>query len=178
MAAGSTTYTFEVTLSDLTRDVYKTLTVRIARHSSEVSESTICKLLAYCLEYDDALELSKGLDDPEMPALWARDLTGALTTWIEVGSPSAEKLHKASKKVTCVKIYTYKNPETVLQLLSKEKIHRSELINLFSFAHGFLTELASTLEKRNRWSITISDDSLYIEIAAKSFASEVVQHSL
>jgi uncharacterized protein YaeQ len=130
MAIGSTIYSFEITLSDIARNVYQTLSLRLARHSSETLEFLLCRVFAFCLEYTEGLEFSKGLDDPELPALWARDLTGRLTHWIEIGNPSAEKLHKASKNVDRVAIYTHKNPGNILQQLASQKIHRAELAKM------------------------------------------------
>ena len=57
----------------------------------------LTRVLAYCLEYTEGLEMSRGLAEPDEPALMVRDLTGALQAWIEVGSPDAARLHKASK---------------------------------------------------------------------------------
>ena len=73
------------------RNVYETLDLRVALHPSEAVDHMLVRVLAYCLEFTEGLEFSKGLDDPDTPALWARDLTGRLTHWIEVGLPSAEK---------------------------------------------------------------------------------------
>jgi uncharacterized protein YaeQ len=39
-----------------------------------------------------------------------RDLTGRLTTWIEVGAPDAERLHYASKLADRTTVYTHRDP--------------------------------------------------------------------
>jgi len=56
----------------------------------------VTRLLAYCLEYTDGIEFSKGLSDPDEPAMSVRDLTGARQSWVEVGTPDAARLHKAA----------------------------------------------------------------------------------
>ena len=97
MALGATMYVFEVRLNDADRGVYEALTLRVARRPSETAEYLVTRLLAYCLEYTEGIEFSKGLSDVEEPAITVRDLTGALQCWIEVGAPDALRLHKAAK---------------------------------------------------------------------------------
>ena len=97
MALTATIYNFDVQLSDVDRNVYETLSLRVARHPSETEEYLVTRVLAYCLEYADGIAFSKGIAEPDEPAVVIRDLTGALRVWIEVGSPDAQRLHKASK---------------------------------------------------------------------------------
>src|SRR5438552_923762 len=97
MALPSTLYTLEIDLSDVDRGVYESLALKVARHPSETAEYLITRLLAYCLEYTEGLSFSRGLAEPDEPALAVRDLTGAVTSWIEVGAPDAARLHRASK---------------------------------------------------------------------------------
>ena len=37
-----------------------------------------------------------------------RDLTGEITTWIDIGTPDAARLHKASKAAARVVVYCHK----------------------------------------------------------------------
>src|SRR4051812_40807911 len=125
MALTATIYNFDVQLSDVDRHVYETLSLRVARHPSETEEYLVTRVLAYCLEYAEGITFSKGLTDPDEPAVVVRDLTGALRVWIEVGSPDAERLHKASKASPRVVVYTHKAPERLAQQLSTERIHKA-----------------------------------------------------
>src|SRR5215210_8461686 len=105
MALGATVYNFDVELADSDRQVYETLAVRMARHPSESEEYLVTRLLAYLLEYTGGIEFSRGVSDPDEPAIAVRDLTGAITTWIEIGTPDAARLHKASKTAARVAVY-------------------------------------------------------------------------
>ena len=73
MAQGATMYVFEVRLADADRNVYETLTIRTARHPSETAEYLLTRLLAYCLEYTEGIAMSKGLSDPDEPAIAVRE---------------------------------------------------------------------------------------------------------
>lgn len=178
MAIGSTIYNFEIALSDTSRNVYESLVLRAARHSSESLEFMLCRVLAYCLEYKEGLEFSKGLDDPDMPAIWAKDLTGQLTDWVEIGTPSAEKLHKASKNVPHVVVYTHRNPAITLELIKGQKIHRAEEIDLFSFEPKFIEEIALATEKKNIWELMLSEGTIYLKAGAVDLSSEIKSQKL
>src|SRR5690349_12660880 len=97
MALGATIYNFTIQLSDMDRSVYETLNLRVARHPSEADAYMLTRVLAYCLEYQDGIAFSQGLADADQPAVWVHDATGRLTDWIDVGTPTAERLHRASK---------------------------------------------------------------------------------
>ena len=85
MALTATIYTFNIELADADRGVYETLDLRIACHPSETEEYLVTRLLAYCLEYSEGIEYSKGLSDPEDPTISVRDLTGAPVVGASVG---------------------------------------------------------------------------------------------
>jgi len=49
------------------------------------------RVLAYCLECVEGIAFSDGISSTDEPAVLVRDLTGRLTTWIEMGAPDAER---------------------------------------------------------------------------------------
>ena len=51
MALSATIYAVTVRLADADRNVYETLSLRVARHPSESAEYLLTRVLAYCLEY-------------------------------------------------------------------------------------------------------------------------------
>lgn len=53
MAQPSTTYKFELNLTDLDRSVYESVKQTIARHPSETEERMTVRLLAYALWYSE-----------------------------------------------------------------------------------------------------------------------------
>src|SRR5215212_8423467 len=124
MALGATIYNFDVDLSDTDRHVYESLALRVARHPSESEEYLVARVLAYLLEFAEGIEFSRGVSDPDEPAIAIRDLTGAITTWVDIGTPDAARLHKAAKSGARVVVYTHKNADQFLKQLSGEKIHR------------------------------------------------------
>src|SRR5204863_8240582 len=106
------------------RGVYETLGLRVARHPSETVEYMVVRVLAYCLEYQEGIELTEGVSSGDEPALLVRDLTGRITGWIEVGMTDASRQHRGSKLAGRVAVYTHRDPRPVLAQLAGEKIHR------------------------------------------------------
>ena len=111
MALTATLYNFEIDLSDVDRNVYEKLALKVARHPSESEAYLVARVLAYCLEYTEGIAFSPGgLSSPDEPPIAVRDLTGALRAWIEIGAPDAARLHKASKAAPRVALYTHRDP--------------------------------------------------------------------
>ena len=131
MALGATIHVFTVDLADADRGIYDTLEIRAALHPSEAPEYLWTRVLAYCLEYCEGIAFSKGLADRDEPTLFARDLTGALTLWVEIGTPTAERLHQASKACPRVVVYCHKDAELLASKLREASIHRADSIELY-----------------------------------------------
>jgi uncharacterized protein YaeQ len=164
VALTATVYTFDIQLADVDRGVYETLALRVARHPSETEEYLVTRVLAYCLEYAEGIEFSKGLSEPDEPALAVRDLTGALRVWIEIGAPDAARLHRASKATPRVAVYTHKDPAQLLRQLAGERIHRAEQVELYGVDRELVAALAARLERRMRLDLSVTDRHLFIGI--------------
>src|SRR5687767_5376358 len=108
MALTATVHRVQVTLSDVDRNVYESLDLRMARHPSESMRYMLTRLFAYALSYEEGIAFSKGgLSSTDEPPIAVHDPTGILLAWIDVGAPSAERLHKASKAAKRVALYTH-----------------------------------------------------------------------
>jgi len=165
MALGATVYTLDIDLSDSDRSVYETLSLRVARHPSESDDYLVGRVLAYCLEYTEEIEFSRGgLSDTEEPAISIRDLTGALQAWIDIGSPDASRLHKACKLAPRVAVYMHRDPAQLLRKLSGERIHRAEALELYALDRALVTALAAKLERRMAFALSINERELYLSI--------------
>jgi uncharacterized protein YaeQ len=177
MALSSTIYNFDVQLSDVDRNVYETLAMRAARHPSETEEYLVTRVLAYCLEYAEGIAFSKGLAEPDEPAVVVRDLTGALRVWIEVGSPDADRLHKASKASPRTVVYTYKDPGGLVRQLAGSRIHRAESIEVRGIDRPLVDALVARLDRRNAFDLAVTEGHLYVTIGGETLEGRLdVQH--
>ena len=65
MAIKPTIYKARISLSDLERNYYDALNLTIAQHPSETLERMMVRILAYCINAQEGIELTKGLEDVE-----------------------------------------------------------------------------------------------------------------
>jgi len=175
MALQATVYNFDIELADSDRGVYESLALRVARHPSESEDHLIARLLAYLLEFVDGIAFSRGISDPDEPAIAVRDLTGAIDTWIEVGTPDAARLHKASKVATRVVVYTHKDPRQFLNRLAGEKIHRAESLELYAIDRALVSALVARLDRRVSFTVSIAERELYVAIGTDNLRGAVVR---
>jgi uncharacterized protein YaeQ len=173
MALTATIYNFDVDVADADRHRYESLALRVARHPSESEEYLVTRLLAYVLEYAAGIEFSRGVSDPDQPAIAIKDLTGRITSWIDIGTPDAARLHKAAKSGARVVVYTHKNADQFLKQLSGEKIHRSDELELYAMDRALVAALAARLERRVAFSVSIADRELYISIGTETLTGRV-----
>jgi uncharacterized protein YaeQ len=178
MALTSTMYTFEVALSDVDRNVYEALTIKAACHPSETEEYFATRVLAYCLEYAEGIAFSKGISEADVPAISVRDLTGALKSWIEIGSPDAARLHKASKASPRVAVYTHKEPRIFLRAYEGERIHKAESLELYAMDRELLAEFVQRLDRRMKFAMTVTDHQLFLDFGGDSVSGAVERLTL
>ena len=175
MTLTSTIYSTTVDLNDVDRGVYEQLALRLAMHPSETVEYMATRLLAYCLEYTEGIEMTAGLSDGDEPAIVVRDLTGRITAWIDVGMPDADRLHRASKMAQRVAVYTHRDLRTVLGNLKGRAIHRAEEIPIYTFAGNFISELAARFERRIGLSLSVTEGHIYLDIGGQSLTTVIEQ---
>ena len=173
MALTATIYNFDVELADNDRDVYESLALRVAQHPSESDEYLIARVLAYLLEYRDGIAFSRGVSEPDEPTISIRDLTGAITTWIEIGTPDAARLHKASKAAARVVVYCHKEGAQWLKGLAAAGIHRAGELRLYSIERGFISEMVARLDRRVAFSMSITDREIYLSFGADNLTGHV-----
>jgi uncharacterized protein YaeQ len=178
VALTATIYNFDIELANVDRSVYETLALRVAQQPSETEEYLLTRVIAYCLEYAEGIAFSRGLAEPDEPPLCVRDLTGALTLWVEFGAPDAARLHKASKASPRVAIYTHKDPLHLLRQYAGERIHRAEAIDLFAVDRPLLAELVQRLDRRLAFQLSVMEGHLYFTLDGDSLDGAIVRHSL
>jgi len=173
MAAGTALHAFSIDLSDTDRHVYQAFDLRVARHPSETAEFLLARTLAYCLEYRDGIVLTDGIGAVDEPAVLARDLTGRITAWIEVGAPAAERLHRGSKAAARCAVYAHRDPAPWLAQLAGEKIHRAADIPVYSFDRAFMAQAAAALPRRAKLALSVTGRHLYLDVEGRQFESAI-----
>ena len=173
MALTATVYSFDVQLNDVDRGVYEALAFKAAQHPSESNEYFVARVLAYCLEYAEGISFGKGLAEPDEPAIAIRDLTGSLRAWIEIGSPDAARLHRASKTSPRVVVYTHKDPASLVRQLDGERIHKREAITFRALDRTLIAALVDRLERRMTFTLMVSEGHLYVTLGDETLEGAV-----
>jgi uncharacterized protein YaeQ len=174
MALSATMRRFEIALADADREIYTDLDLRVAQHPSESERYLVMRVLARALEHAEGLEYSKlGVSDDTEPALVQRDLRGDLLAWIEVGSPTPDRLHKAAKACKRVVVYTWKDPAALREAIAERGVHKGDAIEIVHVPAEFLDGVATTLDRVNRWDLSVTGGSVYLTIADRLFEASV-----
>ncbi|MGL3149242.1 YaeQ family protein [Microbacterium sp. A82] len=171
MAIGAMIHTFTVQLADTDRGVYDDFSLRVARHPSETDAYMVTRLLAYCLEYGEGIAFSEGLSSTDEPAVLARDLTGMITAWIEVGAPDAERMHYGSRLADRTVVYTHRDPAKVTAPWAGKRIHDIDKIEVFSFDPGFIDDAVRVIERRNSVTLTVTERQIYLDLNGTNLSS-------
>jgi uncharacterized protein YaeQ len=178
VAQASTVYVISIDLADMDRGVYEALELRVARHPSETLAYMLVRILAYCLEYVDGIEMTAGVSSGDEPAVLVRDLTGRIVAWIEVGLPDAERLHRASKLAERVAVYTHRDVRQLLAQLDGHRIHRAAEIPIRAFDRAAIDRVAERLERRASFALAVSGGELHLSIGAATETIAMIEQRL
>ena len=161
MALKPTIYKARIDLSDLNRHVYDALNLTLAQHPSETVERMVVRLLAYCLNASDNLIFCKGLSDADEADLWAKNLNGGIELWIDVGEPAVDRIKKSARQAKTVKVYSFNSKSDTWW--SQGKADYSALnAEYVQLPWEQVQALASRVNKTMAWSVTVSENSLYV----------------
>lgn len=178
MARPSTLFRIKLEISDVDRGVYESLDVRVAQHPSEDESRVVARVLAYALLYEEGLEFGRGLSEAEDASLWVHDLTGRLLHWIDVGTPSAERIHLASKKAERVSIVCHKDEEALRREMSKRAVFDADKVDVFYLDPSLIRDLSGALQRNSTWIVVHTDGQLSISIEEQNFSGSVLRTGL
>ena len=168
MVAAATLFHVQLTLSDVERSVYEELDLRLAQHPSESKRFLVTRLVAYALSYEDGIQFSKGgISSTDEPAVIVRDATDRILAWVEVGSPSAERLHRASKAAERVALFTSGDLGVLEDAARAGEIHAASEIDVVRLEASFLDAVGERLERRTAAELVHSGGRLYLTLGGQ-----------
>ena len=178
MAISATLYRFQLELADIDRNVYESLDLRVPRHPSEDEERMVVRVLALAIAHEPRLEFGRGLSNVDDATIWRRSLTGEIETWVDIGMPSAERLHRASKRAGRVVVVTRKAESLLRKEWSSRSVHRAEAIELIRLDPTLVRDLAEALMRNVTWYITIQDGVVSVAEGERSWAGSLERGTL
>jgi uncharacterized protein YaeQ len=167
VALQATLHRLKIQLSDVDRGVYEALDLRLARHPSESVRYLLTRAVAYALFFDEGIAFGPGLAEADEPALSIGTLDGRRVCWIDVGSPAAERLHRASKACPRVVVVTGVDPEPIFRDARKTTVHRAAEIEVVAIDPKLLEALEPHLARAMEWELVRTDGTLYVTVAGK-----------
>lgn len=168
MALNATIFKADLTVTDMDRGHYATHALVLARHPSETDERMMVRLLAFALNAGEALTFGKGLSDEEEPALWEKDLTGAIRLWIEVGLPEDKSVRRACGRADQVRVYAYsRNAERWWQD-AQSALLRPDNLTVIALPPAATQALAELAQRTMQIQCTVQDGTAWVTDGART----------
>lgn len=162
MALKATIYKADLSIADMDRNYYGDHSLTIARHPSETDERVMIRVLAFALHADPALAFTKDLFDVEEPAMWLKDLTGAIQTWIEVGQPDEKRLLKAAGRSEKVVVYSYSATSDIWFKGLAKGIDRAKNVSVVNIPNQASSQLERMAKRNMQLQCTIQDGQVWL----------------
>ncbi len=150
-------------ISDIDRNYYQEHKFTIAHQPPETGIYIIARILAFTLNAHERLEYTKGTDTKHEPAIWQKDLTGAIELWIEIGEADEKRIRKACARSKHVTIYTYKEGSSAIWWnLKSSKLNILKNLSVISLPAQALEDLSSMIDRTMELQCTIQDRHVWI----------------
>jgi uncharacterized protein YaeQ len=162
MALKATIFKAELQISDTSRNYYHDHSLTLARHPSENDERMMVRLLAFALHAHEDLAFAEGMTTDDEPALWRKDMTGAIELWIEVGQPDGKRIRKACGRARQVFVYSFsgRSAEVWWNQVQKdlEGLKNLTVVNL----QGAGAELSKLAQRTMKLQCTVQDGQVWV----------------
>jgi uncharacterized protein YaeQ len=172
MALQAVRLVFRMTLSNVDRGITREESVNIARHPSETQDHVVLRLLAWCLLWQEGIAFGPGLSTPDTPALWARDLVGTVTLWVDCRALDAAELkkivHRESAAAVHLLLSDRRRAESLLAELADWR-RPPESLSVWLVDDALVTGLGARDARQQRWSVTFVGDHFYVDADGTSF---------
>jgi len=163
MALKATVFKAELQISDMGRNYYAAHALTIARHPSESDERMMVRLLAFALHAHEFLTFADGMNSDDEPALWQKDPTGIIDTWIDVGQPDEKRVRKACGRAKQVFIYTYSGHSAdVWWRQISEGLERIKNLTVTHLTATVGRDLAKLVQRTMQLHCTIQDGQVWM----------------
>lgn len=155
-------------LADVDRGVYVSRQIALAQQPDEPDEHVLLRFLCFVFFYDEGIADGDGWSLLGEPDILIRDLTGELTTWIEVGAPAQTKrlVRALGRNKDGRTIAIFGDRAEALALRKELRSHRArnlEQLELLLVSEDLLQGLERVGTRSMAWSATISDGALFLD---------------
>lgn len=92
-----------------------------------------------------------------------------------MGTPDADRLHRAAKAAPRVAAYVHRDPSQWLARIAGERLHRSDTIACWAVDRALLAALAARLERRMAFSLSVTDREVYVALATDTLTGPLTR---
>src|SRR5262245_61671728 len=184
MALPSIRHEYRLALAHVDRGIQIEATVIAARHPSETAEHLALRVLAFCLLHREGLVFGPGLSDGDASDLEVRGGDGRFALWAECGAVDAVKLRRIVQQNADAEVHVVLGDERRRRELLdgvaglRHGIKGGERVTLWQVESALVAALAGQQARRQRWSVTIVEGHVYLDIEGASVDGEVASGSL
>jgi len=176
MALKATIFKVDLQVADMDRNHFQNYALTIARHPSETETRMMVRLLAFALNANDDLILSKSISTDNEPAIRQKNLVGDILLWIDLGQPDDKRLRKACGRAQNVLVYTYQNRSAEVWWKQVENtLQRFDNLKIFSFKEKSIESLDQLVNRNMQLQCTIQDSECWLTDGRTSVHIEVTQ---
>ncbi|HQQ64266.1 MAG TPA: YaeQ family protein [Pseudomonadales bacterium] len=171
MATKATIYKACMNISDMDRHYYATHNLTLACHPSETEERMMVRLYCFAAFASDSLQFTRGISTEDEPDLWDKDLTDAITHWIEVGVPDESRIRKGSNRSGQITVVCY-GARNAMPWWEKnrEKLARFNNLAVWFLSKDITDGLAAMASRNMDLQVSIQDGQAWISSADKNIA--------
>ena len=165
MAQKATIYKVELSVSDMDRHYYETHKLTVAKHPSETDERLMVRILAFAMNAQDQLEMTKGLSTDDEPDIWQKSLSGELDLWVALGLPSEKIVRQSCGKASKVIIYSYggRTAEMWWDKI-KGKTTRFDNLRVMNLVEQETRDLGELADRSMKLQVNIQDGEIMVSV--------------
>ena len=169
MLPASVALQFRITLSHVDRGIDRVQSLIVERHRLETREHLILRVIAWCLFHDDELRFGPGVVASRAADLWAHDGADRPTIWVACGDADADDLRKMiqhNRGVVVQALFSdVERRDHFLAQIAELKRRPPELeaMGIWLVDANLVAALSANEERRQRWTVTIVGDHLFVE---------------
>jgi uncharacterized protein YaeQ len=173
---------FKITiqLSKVEAGIYETLKLTLSLHESETEINLYSKILSLCHAYTYGMVLKNDPKDIKSPDLYIDSpeyYHNQGTIFGYIGCPDSKRIRHVNKQASVIKIYFYQERQIYefCQQLRGAKENWVENIEFYLFKEKQLIEIATEINSKQIWSVTILDqNSMFCTIRDVQHTVEVM----
>jgi uncharacterized protein YaeQ len=167
--ASGTPIQIRISLAHVDRKLDLVEKLMVGRDPHTPPEHVLLRVLAWCLFYEEGLRLADGAPRRDVPDLSILSLELKARTWIACGAADAEEIRRVVAHNRGVAVHTLFDDAAprdhfIRQIEGmKKRPPGFDDLSIWTIERELVERLATRLELRQRWAVTVVADHIYVD---------------